>query len=156
MGTQTRTDNLLYKILIPVFRFFMPGTCMQSSDMRKLCWLGKVILQNLGYIGIHDVWENMPYIHLYSRVHAPFTRTKYYQGSGMGTRVSYLYEFTETVVGVMCWWVEYCTVLRHSALCRYPFLCASSGKVLKRKGTTEQLYVDCWMDCPLHGAGVTF
>jgi len=27
MGAQIRTDNLPYKILIPVFRFYMPGTC---------------------------------------------------------------------------------------------------------------------------------
>jgi len=27
MGAQIRTDNLPYKILIPVFRFYMLGTC---------------------------------------------------------------------------------------------------------------------------------
>jgi len=27
MGGQTRTDNLPYKLLIPVFGFFMPVTC---------------------------------------------------------------------------------------------------------------------------------
>ena len=28
MGSQMRTDNSLYKMLTPVFWFFMPGTCI--------------------------------------------------------------------------------------------------------------------------------
>ena len=42
MGAQIRTDNLPYKILIPVFRFYVPGTCsIQITSAQSTLFQGK-------------------------------------------------------------------------------------------------------------------